>query len=35
MAKMKTFEERYRDEILSGLKELCAAYGCDISVLGI
>ena len=24
-----------RDEILSGLKELCAAYGCDISVLGI
>ena len=23
-----------RDEILSGLKELCAAYGCDLSVLG-
>ena len=24
-----------RDEILSGLKELCAAYGCDLSVLGV
>ena len=24
-----------RDEILSGLKELCAAYGYDLSVLGM
>ena len=24
-----------RDEILSGLRELCAAYGYDLSVLGV
>ncbi len=24
-----------RDEILSGLRELCAAYGCDLEVLGL